>query len=342
MNDGKMKHGSVTGPLDDEITGALTSAAIVDTSSVGKLYVTGADRLDLLHRLSTNDLVGLRPSSAVGTVFTTDKGRIVDYVNVLVFSDSLLLITSPGQETRLKAWIDKYTIMEDFQLSIVTPIWSMYSLIGPDVFVKASDIFGRPSESGKVIDWQVADTSIKLHYCEEFDRDCLNILVPREKAKKVWSILLEKGEVAGIKVLSSVGYEAVRIFQGIPGEGHELTDEFNPYEAGLAHAISFTKGCYIGQEVIARLDTYEKVQRKLVRMKFKDIPDYPHEKVLLTKGGESVGWLTSFSSTSVNGEYVGLGIVSKGKVSKGDTLIMRNQHMETSGVVTEQFERSRS
>jgi folate-binding protein YgfZ len=340
MSDNRAKSSSKVASVDDEFTAATTSAVMVDRSSVGKLLVTGADRLDLLHRLSTNDLLDLKPYSARMTVFTTDKGRIVDYVRVLVLPDSLVLITSPGQENKLMSWIDKYTLMESIQINVVTPSWTIFSLVGPEAQVKAGGMFGPLPESDTVVDLEFANTTITVDYQRDFSICAVNILVPSEHAPTVLDQLTKAGKEMGIATMSSQGYECFRIFHGIPREECELTSEFNPLEAGLAHAISWTKGCYIGQEVIARLDTYQKIQRKLVRLGFTKCPSDFRCPVPLSKDGEHVGVLSSLAPVQLKGETIALGLVKQERVSQGDTLFAITHLHEAKGIVTEIFDRN--
>jgi folate-binding protein YgfZ len=339
MSDNTMRDLFKVTTVEDEFFAAITSAAIVDRSSVGKLFVTGEDRLDLLHRLSTNELVDLKPFSATMTVFTTDKGRIVDYVRVLVLSDSLMLLTSQGQESRLMSWIDKYTIMEDIQIRAVTSNWIMLSIVGPEARDKARQMLGQPLEPDTVVDVEFANTTVTVSYQTDLSVCVVNILVPSKHAPIVLGQLTNARKEMGIETMSTQGYECFRVFHGIPEAGCELSSEFNPFEVGLRHAISFTKGCYIGQEVIARLDTYEKIQRKLIRLSFdKCLPDC-HCAALCSKDGETVGVLSSFAPTKFKGEYLALGVAKKASVMLNDTLYISSQSTKGQGIVAEVFDR---
>lgn len=340
MSGGVTRQVRTAGSADDEVSSASTSAAIVDRSSVGKLLVTGADRLDLLHRLSTNDLLNLKPFSAGSTVFTTDKGRIVDYVRLLVFPDSLLLLTSPGRADLLRSWVEKFIIMEDIQLKPITSPFAMFSLIGADVEVRASELFGRVPEANHFLDLQFTDISITVDHQKDPSGSAVNILVLNDHAPDALDRLLTAGKTSGITRMNNGVYECYRILHGIPREDCELSLDFNPYEVGLAHAISFTKGCYVGQEVIARLDTYQKVKRVLVRMSFTDCLSNYESPVQLSKGGEAVGVLTSLSSTQLGGGYPGLGIVRRDIVVVGDTLTIPGHPFEIKGIVLATFDRN--
>jgi len=325
-----------------EFTAACSSAVILDRSSTGKLLVTGADRLDLLHRLSTNSLLKSLPSTALSTVFTTDKGRIIDYARVLVLSDSLLLVTSSHQEDKLKAWIEKYIVMEDVRVENVTSMWSMYSLLGPEATMKGSSIFGRSFELGQLVEEHVVGRTVMIDCRQEQSLASLNILIPSEHALEVGEELKRLGELAGVGTISSKAYECVRIFYGIPVGAHELTTAFNPYDVGLGSAISFDKGCYIGQEVIARLDTYSKIQRKLVRVSFKESTTTLPQSLCLANANMEVGVLTSCALVPIDGEFLALAVVADEKVMKGDVLFLVNHSRDNKGIVTETFEWKRA
>ena len=116
--------------VEEEYQAAVSGNGITDSSAFGRIEVTGRDRLDLLHRLSTNALAGLAPGEASTTVFVSDKGRVIDRVTVCARPDSLILITSPGRELFLMNWIEKYTITEDIRFRIITDETVMASLIG--------------------------------------------------------------------------------------------------------------------------------------------------------------------------------------------------------------------
>jgi folate-binding protein YgfZ len=323
--------------IEAEVAAAMNGAALVNRSSAGKIRVTGADRLDLLHRMSTNDLLKLSPYSAVGTVFTNDKGRIIDYVRVLVYPDSLLLITSPGQESNVKSWIEKYTIMEDIQLLVVTTEHVMYSVVGPQAMSGIRFSFPQgPRPDGLWVS-DLDNVTCTLDFHNEFGVDRIDILSAHDHAPKLVSRLFQSNS-ATMRTMTERAYECYRIVNGIPREGCELIDSFNPYETNLRHAISFTKGCYIGQEVIARLDTYQKVQRRLVGLSFEQKPLKGDTPLPMSMDSEEIGVLTSASQYPLGGRFVGLGVVKKNKAIVGDLVEVGRQTSALQGIITRLFE----
>src|SRR5512140_3774940 len=128
--------------IDQEFQAATTGAALLDHSLYGRLELSGADGLDLLHRLSTNDLLTMRPGQVVPTVLTTDKGRVVDYVKVAKRSPAPLLVVSPNNEEVVTHWIDRYCITEDVHLHCITNDTSMFTFMGPRSQAVASALLG--------------------------------------------------------------------------------------------------------------------------------------------------------------------------------------------------------
>ena len=144
-------------------------------------------------------------------------------------------------------------------------------------------------------------------------RDWYDLVLPVDAAAEAWAAAVNAGAVP-------VGHHALehaRIEAGVPAPGAELNDRVNPLEAGLAEFVSFTKGCYVGQEVIARLDTYDKVQRRLVRL---DAPEGTAPGESLTSGTRTAGWVTSVSGLPENGRSAALGYVRKAFIEPGTVL----------------------
>jgi hypothetical protein len=116
-------------------------------------------------------------------------------------------------------------------------------------------------------------------------------------------------------------YEGYRIARGIPTGGSELTQDHTPYDVGLWNFISYTKGCYIGQEVIARLDTYQKVRRGLAGVMFDRGAGRIDRKSMLSMGGEEVGWITSVTEEPIFGARLGLAVMRSDIIANGANVV---------------------
>jgi folate-binding protein YgfZ len=247
---------------------ALSSIGVAE-SRAGAVEVTGKDALDFLHRMSTNDLLSLETGQYRTTVLINDRAKIIDLVRILKRKDSVLILTSEGNSSNVMQWLEKFIIMEDVQLTDITSTVSICSLIGPKAYsliqehisvniptITASDGF----DQNNVIMFR-NDIGIQPVYTIISTNDVIaNFLQTTDKM----SVRLPQH----IQILSNDVWNTLRIEEGVPSFGLELTDQVNPLEAGLEKFISFTKGCYIGQEVIARIDTYKKLQKKLTGLTF--------------------------------------------------------------------------
>ena len=297
------------GDVLGEYTAAREKAAVHDSSYTGRIKATGADVLDLLHRLSTNDVISLEHGRGAPTVLTTDRGRILDLISVLNLGDHVLLLTSPQTRGRVMEWIAKYTIVEDVSLEDVTSQTAQLSIVGPDAHALAGNLTNM--ELASFVPYQSADAVIAGVNAQVIRTDLsslprFDLLVQAEHAENVWKNVI----ASGARPIGLDAYQALRVEMGAPEYDRELGEPYNPLETGLWGSISFTKGCYIGQEVIARLDTYQKVQRHLVSLSF--APDAQVQGGLkLTREGREVGHVTSVVRVPTTGHLVGLGYVRK-------------------------------
>lgn len=235
--------------------GELRKTKFVDVSRRVILVMQGGDAQDLLHRISTNDISRLKIGEAVGTILTTEKGRIIDKLITLKRSeDDLLLIGESAKVTHLSSWIEKFIIMEDVTLKNYTDQYSHFLIYNvSDSLV--STIHGDSNRIERSIRDYFGESNelilLKEHYKGIMLLHCLVTLPPQERLQK---FLADEGSIFSLEE----EYDRFRIEHLIPANPNELSEDFNPLEAGLNDLISFTKGCYVGQEVIARLDTYQK------------------------------------------------------------------------------------
>ncbi len=309
----------------DEEYDALTGAVgLVDRSYVGRLELAGDDALDLLNRLSTNKLEELTAGRGMGTVLTSGKGRIVDLLLVLMRDSHLLVITGPENRQKVAEWIDFYTFTEDVTVRDVTPDTSMFSMIGPKTATLMDEIAGDGVSSMARHDVAAASVGGVDATVVRNDLGALtgfDLIVPSDQGERLWDYLLARGAVSGIKPVGADALEVVRVEQGVPAQGSELSEDYNPLEAGLLEHISFDKGCYVGQEVIARLDTYKKVSKHLVGLSW-DSPTTPAPNASLLRDGKRSGVITSAARSPRLSGGIGLGYVRKAAAEPGSTLTL--------------------
>ena len=290
-----------------EYLAATSGAAVYDASYTGRLKATGEDGLDLLNRLSTNKVIDLQPGQGVPTILTTDRGRILDLIIVLNLGDHLLLLTSPATQKPVIEWLDKYTIMEDLTVEDISESTAMLAVWGPGALGSLEIAIGTglaELPTYHSVEASLAGAQVRVVSTRIAELPGYYVITPNEAAPAVWQVLVE----AGASPIGTEAYEAARINYSLPVHGREMGDDYNPLEAGLIGSIDFAKGCYIGQEVIARLDTYQKVQKYLVKLAFEPGTSVSPGTSLM-QHGHVVGKVTSVATIPTTSDIIGLAYV---------------------------------
>jgi folate-binding protein YgfZ len=273
-----------------------TGMILFDRTHWGRLRLQGADRIRYLHNQSTNDIQSLRVGQGCDTVLVNSTGRTLDLTTVYVEPEWLTLITSPASHSSMHQWLEKYIFFAD-QVTIhdQRETTAMFTLMGAASHgliaqLGAGHLATQPIGTHAYIHWQetAQETSILIANGTGLLNPGYTFIVPIESAVSLWQWLLAQGAMPW----GDQAWEWLRIQQGRPAVGAELTTDYNPLEAGLWHDISFSKGCYIGQETIARLNTYQGVKQQLWGLKL-TAPATPGTPIHI--GEEKVGVLTSYT-----------------------------------------------
>ena len=317
--------------LADEYAAATEHVGLVDHSGMGRLRITGADALDLLNRLSTNKLNDLPVGHGAYTVVTTNKGRIIDLLFLLRLEDHLLVATSPGAHQVVADWIEFYTFVEDVAVEDQTGKSAMLGLTGPGAaglldHVSATEATAMAPYASVAA--TIGGIEVLIVRTDFAGSPGFDLILEAKGIERLWRHLLDEGSDAGIMPIGEDALEVLRIVQGRPGYGNELTEEFNPLEANLIEHVNFNKECYIGQEVVARLNTYDKVQKHLVGLSWEGEYDPPPESKL-EAGGKRVGTLTSAATSPLTHRRIGLGYVRNAQAEPGTRLVMGSGDNET-------------
>jgi tRNA-modifying protein YgfZ len=285
-----------------------TGVAICDRSAWGRIQFTNSDRQTFLHNQTTNDLKSLQPGQGCETMFVTSTARTIDLATAYVLNDAVLMVVSPHRREKILQWCDRYIFFGDkVEFQDLTEQTAMISVIGAG----SNDLLDRlgvqpqanlPETSHYEI--TLAGQSVRLAIGSGLAIQGYTLILDNASKATVWDALLEAGAIS----LDAAGWEHLRIVQGRPQPDAELTEDYNAVEASLWQAISINKGCYIGQETIARLDTYQGVKQQLWGIVLdSEAPANTPITINTEAGAEKVGLLTSI--TQVQQGWFGLGYV---------------------------------
>ena len=249
------------------LAGELASeAAVFDASRYGgRLRMSGEDAIDLLDRLTTNALKEMRPGEGMATVLTTNKGRIIDLLRVLHRGDELLILTSAGTQERVMEWIDFYTFAEDVAVEDATARTAHRIAVGGGAADAARAAFPNVGDLPSRLS-HAADGDALIIRADMGERDRHGLNEPLPAYEIITPLDAPIRLIPAARTLSEDDMKALKIELGIPSYPNELNEDRNPLEANLKPYINFNKGCYIGQEVVARLNTYGRVRRFLFRL----------------------------------------------------------------------------
>jgi len=309
-------------PIQQQYDALTQTVALIDCSNIGRLSLAGEDALDLPDRLSTNALQDLAVGHGATTVLTSNKGRIVDVLFVLQEADSLFVLTGPGNQETVSSWIDFYTIIEDVTSRDLTGETAILSLAGPDAPTTLGELLPAQTKvpnAHEAVSAVISEVQATVIRTDFIGAPAYDIVVANTDGLQLRNILLEVGaEPAGIDVT-----EALRVEKGMPAFGKELGESYNPLEAGLMPLISFTKGCYIGQEVVARLNTYDKVQKSLVGLQW-DGDSAVESGTRLLLDDKQVGVMTTAAMSPRIAGVIGLGYVRKAYATPESELLLES------------------
>jgi tRNA-modifying protein YgfZ len=266
-----------------------------------------------LHNQSTNDFNSRQPGQGCETVFVNSTARTIDLVTAYVLEDSVILLTSPGCNQTLMQWMDRFIFFADkVTLKDITETTAAFTVLGSNSEAFLDDLLsqagcdltgGNLSESG--ISGNVGHhcqvtlngMEVRIAFGSGLASPGYTLMTAIENAADLWKLLTERGAIAFGETL----WEQLRVKQGRPVPGKELTEDYNPLEAGLWQTISLSKGCYIGQETIARLHTYRGVKQQLWGVNLSE-PVEPGTVVMM--GDQKIGTLTSCVASAMG--YLGL------------------------------------
>lgn len=282
----------------------LTRAAWLDRRAAGYLRLSGADRIDFLQRMTTNNMARLQPGEAAVTVLTSPTARIVSVFTVLCRADDLLLLPAG---TDMVAPLARHLRGQIFFMDKVTVHTEEEFLRARVVGAEAAS---RLSAWHAPIAELANNTSVELaggHVLRQDDLDLpgFEILVPAPAWEELQAALTS-AEIASVPAAEA--YTARRVELGRPAYPAEFNDDYSPLEVSLAWTCAENKGCYTGQEIIARQITYDKVTRTLVGVQA--ATEFA-AGATVTVDGKQAGTITTATYSPQADAWLGLAVVRR-------------------------------
>lgn len=268
----------MTHHLSEGYSGLRQKAAWIDLSKRGRLRISGEDRARLVNAMTTNQVQGLQPGRGCYLFFLNAQGRILGDANVFCFADHLLLDTEPEIRQKLLEHLDRYIIADDVTVEDVTATTTAIALEGPQAEAALSALdpeLELPSEPNSLVR-RGARTIARV---SSTGSGGFCIFAPADEKANLLTELV----AAGIPEATPDDARTVRIENGHPRYGDEITERYLVQETGQLQAVNFNKGCYLGQEIVERVRSRAQIHRVLQRIEI-DSPDVPAPGAKLTAG----------------------------------------------------------
>jgi folate-binding protein YgfZ len=299
-------------PGSSELNQAMAHVGLADRSDRTRIEITGPDRAKFLHNLTTNEIKRLDAGRGCETFVTSPQGKTIGYLIALVGRQRIVARTDPGGAEAVLAHFQKYSVFDDVSIVEQSAATFEYHLAGPGASVLLERAGG-----GLPDELEYAHATTELEGCpvrviRESPTPLPGFTIIGEKDSKssMMEVLNWHGRELGLTEIDPAGFELLRIEAGTPVYGKDITEKNLPQEIGRdARAISFVKGCYLGQETVARLDALGHVNQIMRGLLLQQPAPVPEPGAPLEDEGKRVGVLTSRAFSPRLGVPVALGMV---------------------------------
>ncbi len=329
------------GDTPGEYNALKNSVAVIDLSARSRICLLGADRKKFLHGQVTNDVNNLKTGEGCYAALITAKGKMQSDLNILSLENELLLDFEPGLTEAVSQRLDKFIIADDVQIIDVAPHYGLLSVQGP----KSADAIQKLELGLAIPDKPLTFSTVKNEmlgdlYLVRQNRTGstgFDFFVPLNALGAVADKMIFAARELGGGACGWDALEMARIEAGIPRYGQDMDEANLPPETGMEkNGISYSKGCYIGQEVIARIRTYGQVAKALRGLKFADdLKVLPQKGEKLFLGEKEIGYVTSATHSPALGANIGLGYIRREANKPGTEVKLRSADGESVVLVGE-------
>ncbi|HEV2386034.1 MAG TPA: glycine cleavage T C-terminal barrel domain-containing protein [Candidatus Acidoferrales bacterium] len=302
------------GDFAAEYRRALETAAVADTNFQLVAELAGPDRLRYLNAVSTGDIRDLEPGRSALGLLLNPQGRILAELRTLALADRLMVFSHAMSAERTLKTLEQYIIMDDVALADRSAEYATLALVGPAARAVIDELAGAPAiapPDGSHRETVLGGMACRLHSPTHLGLPGVELIAGRDRIEELWRMLVEATARHGGGPAGYAALDAVRLEAGVPWFGADFDERVIPHEAGLEHShISYTKGCYTGQEIVERVRSRGQVNRRRVGLVFSG-EGVPLAGAKLTAGGGDVGWITSAADSPLVGRAIGMGYLRR-------------------------------
>jgi folate-binding protein YgfZ len=309
-------------------------AGLFDQSSRGRILVSGSEAVMFLNGLITNDMKTLAVNSWMLAAFANVQGRLLAAVRIAQREDGFLIDTESATRETVITLLDRFTLAGDFHLQDLTDETAMFSVQGRRASEIISALFGGEAASVErqtIVNPQFGDATVNVIRATHTAEDGFDLFIEANNSSK----LNEALTAAGAAPISNTTFETLRIEAGVPLYGIDMDETNVVTETNLDDAVSFTKGCYLGQEIIVRIKHRGHVAKKLSGVVLEDSTPVPRNSKIISSEGKEIGRVTSSAFSPRLDRAIALGYLKYDYLAAGTEVKVAAPENETNATVAD-------
>jgi folate-binding protein YgfZ len=318
-----------------EVHNVRTNVGLIDLSFAGAIKASGKEAVQFLQGLVSNDVKSLERGKGMRAAFLTGHGKIRAFSIILGMGEEFLLINEPQTHAKLYKYIFPFSYAGDFPIDDVSQQFRVLSLQGQNSLLVLKEVCFEPVPQLSEYEWietLIAGHKVLVVRHSRTGEMGYDVLVPETGLKDVWDFLLLKGQFHGLKPFGLRALEVLRIEAGVPVYGVDIDENNMMLEAAMEDAVSFTKGCYTGQEAVAMATYRGHVSKKLSLIAFPEDSTIAVGNKLFAKDKE-IGSVSSIALSETLNKTLVLACVKYGFFEPGTEVQIETEQGKVSGEI---------
>ena len=314
-------------PIDlitQECRAARQECVLVDHADTSVIEVRGADRISFLHRMLSNDIKKLSPNQGTYACLLNAQAKVLADINLIAFKDFLWMLTGTALKEKIISLFHQTIIADQVELTDRSAALKLISIHGP----KSKNLIAALTKNRVVPEHlfdhrelSIEEVPVTLFRLNMIGEIGFGLLMPMEKTNVIEAKIIENSEEFGLVSIHRSSFETLRIEAGIPLYGVDFDDSYLLPEVGLNHAVSYTKGCFPGQEILARLDSRGQVAKKLTGFELKG-EKIPAKGAKIVVAGKEAGLITSAAFSPTLKKAIALGYLKTEALTAGHEVVV--------------------
>jgi folate-binding protein YgfZ len=309
-------------------------AGLLDLSSRGRILVSGSEAIMFLNGLITNDMKTLGVNSWMPAILPNVQGRLLAAVRIIHRDDGFLIDTESATHDKVVSLLDRFTMAGDFRLTDLTAQTASYSVQGAKAAEVVRGVLGEAAanlEPRRAVTAGLAGRKVNVIRATHTAEDGFDLFVDANDAQQVRDSLI----AGGAKPINEEVAETLRIEAGIPRYGIDMDETTVVTETNLDEAVSFTKGCYVGQEIIVRIKHRGHVAKKMTGITLEEKSELENGAQILSAEDKEIGRIRSSTFSPRLGRTIALGYLKYDFLKPGTDVRIQSNSSRLTGTVAE-------